>query len=135
MKTKCEFEMKNKIERLENKINRNQILDGCFYLVIFGAFLNIFVIIFNKSKMPVLVNAHTQLILNNETYSAFTNFKQVNYGILTDIFNFKIPYLIQIQYSIGDFFIILGVVGCITIFTKGLLQKIKRRRLNKNGID
>jgi len=97
--------MKTQIQKLEKRILINDI----FLIIILGVILNMSVIIFNDSKMPVyFYQEETHDV--SEDYIAFNNFDEVRYGYLGDIFKIS-----RLKFSLGDVLVVVGGISLIGI--------------------
>ena len=88
-----ELNFKQEIRRLK----RYSLIQDIFLLVMFGAILNISVIVNNDLKMPVYYHYGEARPLVDDTYLPFTDFDDVKYPYFSDIFKIG-----RLKFSIGD---------------------------------
>jgi len=100
-------------ERLK-KIERSIFFQNIIIIILLGVILNLSVIIFNDSKMPIFFK-DVNTPVNNE-YVVFNNSEDINYYFLSDIFK-----LGRLRFSIGD---VLMIGGLFSIFVLGILRVV-----------
>ena len=108
--------MIDRIKQLERRILINDLL----ILVFLGIILNISVIIFNGNRMPIL--AYEEMSVPDD-YIRFSEFNQVNYGWLGDVFHIK-----SLYFSIGDVLVFGGILVIILIFIHNLYLNFKEKK-------
>jgi len=106
------------------KLKRRILINDLFILFFIGVILNMGVIIFNDSKMPVFFYEGEEVKDVPDYYVAFTDFKEVNYPYLSDIIKIK-----SLKFSIGDIIMFSSVIGIFFVFIKGEIIDFKERRL------
>ena len=116
---------------------KNYALNFLFFMSIFanliliGGIFNLIAVAYNGGKMPVYDSSN--YFMDSPHHFSYAFFKDVNFPIFTDIFNFFECY----YFSIGDIFILFGMVFAIFLYIKlirdyYLLKKSKRLRKRKN---
>ena len=109
------------------RLRRSVLINNLLFVFLVGAILNISVIIHNEGRMPVYYEVGDYVpYLDEDVYFSFTNFDEVNYGFLSDVFEVWI-----IKFSIGDFimFISGGLVVGILIHSFFTTIKSKWRKV------
>jgi len=108
--------MINEIKR----INRKILIQDLFLIFLLGAILNISVMVFNENKMPVYSKQDVSV---PEHYVLFSDFEEVNYPYLSDIFKIK-----GLRFSVGDVLMFSMVTSIIFLTIINIYQG------RKNGI-
>jgi len=94
-------------------------MQDLFLIFLLGTILNISAMVFNENKMPVYFP--DQEVQVSEDYVTFSNFNEVDYPYLSDIFKIR-----NLRFSIGDV-LMFGTFTSIIFLT---ILNIFRR---KNG--
>jgi len=109
----------NEIKSLKRQIRINNLM----LIFLLGVILNLSVIVFNESRMPVFFNVDEEVPNIDNTYLVFSDYEDVNYALLSDIFK-----VWKLRFSIGDVLIFGSMISIMFVFING---KIKGR---KDGI-
>ena len=115
------YTMNNQIKNLERRVLINDLI----IIIFMGILFNMSVIIFNDSKMPVYYYNEEGIPEVPNDYISFTNFNEVRYGYLGDIFTIK-----SLKFSIGDILVFGGIFLVVSIFIHSQYLNHKEK---KNG--
>lgn len=97
------------LKRLKKRILINDI----FIIIFLGFVLNMGVIIYNDSRMPVYFYEGEGIPEVDDSYLPFTDFDEVNYPYLSDIFKIS-----RLKFSLGDILIVGGGISVIIVYFK-----------------
>lgn len=114
--------MKMELSNLKKSLTLNNL---CL-LALAGAIMNLTVMVVNGGKMPIFVAKSKNIIVDNSTYITFSNFSQVKYPFLADIFNIHL-----MVFSIGDFMFFVAIISMMFILIKGRLEAWRYYRQEK----
>ena len=106
--------MNREIKSLRRSIKINNL----FLILLLGVVLNLSVIVFNESRMPVFFH-ETETIpqVDQDSYTVFRDSSEVNYAFLSDILK-----IWKLRFSIGDFLIFSSGCSIIFIYAQGVIK-------------
>ena len=103
----------DEIKSLKRQIKINNLM----LIFLFGVILNLSVIVFNESRMPVFFNIDEEVPEIDNTYIVFSDSSEVNYAFLSDIFKIS-----KLRFSIGDVLIFGSVISMMFVFINGRIK-------------
>lgn len=109
-----------KKSKIFTKIDFEFLIIGIFFVLIFlvGGLSNLFVVNSNENKMPVKYFYSFQ----GEKHFSYIEKDEVKFWYLSDVFE-----LSNFIFSIGDFFLFLGLIGYSTTTLFYMMHRIKLR--------
>ena len=123
------MEIEKRIKFLEKEL----LINNLFLIFILGCLLNMGVMMANDLKMPAYFPKGDFIPpFDNSVYIPFTNFNDIKYPYLSDVFKIKISSY-TLRFSIGDILMFWSIILILIISTKYLFIYLNERRL-KNGI-
>lgn len=88
-------------------------------LIIVGGMFNLFAIVVNDGKMPVLIDYYFE----GEMHRGFTSCDEITYCYIADVLNIG-----NIYFSLGDIFITIGVMFVLFFYAKRIAEYYKFRK-------
>jgi len=106
------------------KINRRILIQDLFLIFLLGAMMNISVMVFNENKMPAYSK---QEISVPDNYVLYSDFEEVNYPYLSDVFHIK-----RLFFSFGDVLMFGTFVSIIFLAIINIVQGRKNGTIISN---
>jgi len=116
---------------LKKIFNNNAMKNIAIFLIMVGIVMNFMVIKENNCKMPVLFSAEGYNIQEDSSHIYINDTSNVSYKQLIDKYQIKLKKTIYML-SIGDIFLLVGVIGVIFVSVNEGYLTIKYHKLKKN---